>query len=81
MNRHERRRLAKVSEVKRISIKELADMGFMCAWEGCGAHFEGDAPPGWVWMVPSRTWRSSSPGRGCVTACYARNMRASLMPC
>jgi Protein of unknown function (DUF3631) len=39
------------SEIKRISIQELADMGFVCAWDGCGACFKGDAPPGWVWMV------------------------------
>jgi hypothetical protein len=65
MNRHERRRLAKVSAHTSRATRR---------------------PDGFGWSritpnTPSRTWRSSSPGSGCVTACYARNMRASLMSC
>jgi hypothetical protein len=45
MNRHERRK-AKVSEVRTIPLTAIS--GFLCAWEGCPAKFQGDMPRGWI---------------------------------
>jgi hypothetical protein len=54
LNRHERRR-AKILEQKRqrVSLAELEKMVArrMCAWDGCVAHFTGDMPRGWVWLM------------------------------
>lgn len=49
MNRHERRKSAKVMQMERreFSPDEIANMGSMCAWDGCGEHFQGRMPDGW----------------------------------
>jgi len=34
-----------------IAVGELAQMGSMCAWEGCTVTFERDMPPDWNWLL------------------------------
>jgi hypothetical protein len=50
MNRHERRKTAKVGEIRLIRKDQIAPGG-VCIWEGCDARFDGDMPPGWEWMI------------------------------
>jgi hypothetical protein len=71
MNRHERRRAAKVIEQGKLSRDELESLGCMCAWNGCQATCpSGPLPDGWRWLlmywaprpplrmtdIPAETW-------------------------
>jgi hypothetical protein len=51
MNRQQRRKAAKVSEVRMKPVRELVAAGHRCAGVGCEASFDGDMPPGWKWVV------------------------------
>jgi hypothetical protein len=36
---------------KKMSISELDALPTGCAWNGCWAHFMGNAPKGWKWLL------------------------------
>jgi hypothetical protein len=59
LNRHERRKAAKVFELKMIPANQLG--GMMCAWKGCEAVCEPDAkhdlPRGWSALLLTRSFR------------------------
>lgn len=48
-NRHERRRATKImhSEIRMVSVAELAKLPSGCAWEGCGASTRNPDDHGW----------------------------------
>ena len=48
--------MVKVWEKAYIPANQL--VGYQCAWKGCEAHFKGDLPYGWVWLV---TYRAPTP--------------------
>jgi hypothetical protein len=58
MNRHERRKAAKVAEIK---WGRLADITHVCGWKGCEATCDpdqnGDLPSGWSAMLLTRSFR------------------------
>jgi hypothetical protein len=37
--------------LKRIRLDEIKIKGATCIWDGCSARFEGDQPPGWIWLL------------------------------
>jgi hypothetical protein len=51
MNRHKRRKAAKVMEIRLVSAAELATYGSVCIWDGCDANFHGVMPLGWQWII------------------------------
>ena len=44
-----KRRNPTIATVKEIPAKDV--VGSRCAWDGCGAYFEGLMPPDWRWML------------------------------
>ncbi len=49
-NMKKRRKPVRFEQVQR-SAGEIAAGGCMCAWDGCGAHYEGDMPPDWRSLI------------------------------
>lgn len=50
MNRHERRRAAKV-RIEKIETDKFLSMPSMCAWEGCNAHVVSPHEHGWASLI------------------------------
>jgi hypothetical protein len=62
MNRQERRKAAKLFELKVMRASDIS--GVMCAWKGCEAAMNpdpnGDLPPGWSWLLLTRSYRHAA---------------------
>jgi hypothetical protein len=43
--------MTSVWEEHPLRADQLDQLGCMCAWDGCGATFEGDMPHGWRWLL------------------------------
>lgn len=46
-----KRRRSIVAEKRTLSIADMRIAGVACAWDGCSAHFDGEMPPGWTWLI------------------------------
>ena len=48
MKRHKKRETNVLqSESRLVTREDVAEMPLVCAWEGCGADFQGEQPSGW----------------------------------
>ena len=52
MKRHKRRETKVLQGERRfVTREEYAEMGLLCAWEGCGANYKGEQPSGWRTLI------------------------------
>jgi hypothetical protein len=53
MNRHERRKGAKVGKIVQMTLDEVKSLPCTCAWEGCTRDYDykGGMPPGWTGLL------------------------------